>query len=110
MYDAITANEINAEEFDRLNFYSEGKTFIYEFIGSVFPAFSYGGVPNFYEQTYASSPIIWNDNASITINYMVYGIHDIGIGELETEFDLYTFNIYVNEYVAIPIRFISKKK
>jgi len=41
---------------------------------------------------------------------MVYGIHDIGVGELETEVDLYTFNLYENEYAAVPIRFISKKK
>ena len=41
---------------------------------------------------------------------MLYGIHDIGVGELETEVDLYTFNLDKNEYAAVPIRSNSKKQ
>ena len=40
---------------------------------------------------------------------MLYRVHDFGIGELETEVDLYTFNLDKNEYLAVPIRSICRK-
>jgi len=110
-YDAITANELNAAEFDRLDFYIEGNPGSYEFVGSEYPTFIYGGIPNCYEDTYVTTPIQWLDSYSADINYMVYGIHDLGIlGELETEVDLYSFNLGANECAAVSIRFITKKK
>ena len=110
-YDAITANELNAAEFDRLDFYIEGNPGSYEFIGSEYPTFIYGGIPYCYESTYVTAPIQWLDSYNADINYLVYGIHDIGIlGELETEVDLYSFNLDANECAAVPIRFLTKKK
>ena len=110
-YDAITAYELNAAEFDRLDFYIEGNPGSYEWVGSESPNFIYGGIPNCYEATYVTTPITWSGSYSADINYMVYGIHDIGIlGELETEVDLYSFNLGANECAAVPIRFLSKKK
>ena len=110
-YDIITANELNAAEFDRLDFYIEGNPGSYEWVGSESPNFIYGGIPNCYEATYVTTPITWSGSYSADINYMVYGIHDIGIlGELETEVDLYSFNLGANECAAVPIRFLSKKK
>jgi hypothetical protein len=110
-YDAITANELNAAEFDRLDFYIEGNPGNYEFVGSEYPTFIYAGIPNCYQNTYVTTPIHWSDSYSADINYLVYGIHDIGIlGELETEVDLYSFNLGANECAAVPIRFLTKKK
>ena len=110
-YNAITGNELNAAEFDRLDFYIEGNPESYEFIGSEYPTFIYGGVPNCYEATYVTTPIQWSGSYSAEINYMVYGIHDIGIlGELETEVDFNSFNLGANECAAVPIRFLTKKK
>ena len=87
-YDVITANELNAVEFDRLDFYIEGAPGTYEFVGSEYPTFIYGGTPNCYEETYVTTPITWSGSYSADINYMVYGIHEVGILELETESDL----------------------
>ncbi|MFQ3332470.1 MAG: hypothetical protein ACI8ZH_000360 [Flavobacteriales bacterium] len=110
-YDAITANELNAAEFDRLDFYIEGNPGIYEFVDSELPTFIYGGVPNCYQATYVTTPIQWSDFNNADINYLVYGIHDLGIlGEFETEVDLYSFNLGANECAAVAIRFLSKKK
>lgn len=110
-YDAITANELNAAEFDRLDFYIEGNPGSYEFVGSEYPTFIYGGVPNCYEDTYVTTPIQWSSSYQVGIKYLVYGIHDIGIlGVLETEVDLYSFNLSPNECAAVQIRFLSKKK
>ena len=110
-YDIITAYELNAAEFDRLDFYVEGSPGIYEFVGSELPTFIYSGIPNCYQETYVTTPITWSGSYSTDLNYIVYGIHDIGIlGELETEVDLYSFNLGANECAAVAIRFLSKKK
>ncbi len=110
-YDAITANELNAADFDRLEFYIEGNPGSYEFIGSENSTFIYGGIPNCYEDTYVTTPIQWSSSYQADIKYLVYGIHDMGIlGVLETEVDLYSFKISANECAAVPIRFLSKKK
>ena len=110
-YDAITANELNAAEFDRLDSYIEFSPGTYTFIGSEDPTFIAAGIPQCYESTYVTTDITWSGSYNANINYMVYGIHDIGIlGELETEVDLYSFNLGANECAAVPIRFITKKK
>ena len=112
-YDAITANELNAADFDRLDYYIEETPGTYINIGSEFPgtSFIYAGIPDCYTPTYVTTPIEWYSADNTIIKYMVYGIHDLGIlGELETEIDLYSFNLLANECAAVPIRFITKKK
>ena len=116
-YDAITANELNGYRdllwgpIDRLDYYiiEDGNE---TYIGSEYPAPSYvsDGVPNCYEETYVTSSIEWYSNNNTVIYYIVYGVHEALLGELETIVDEYSFNLGANECAAVPIRFLTKKK
>jgi hypothetical protein len=117
-YDAIAANELNAYTdllwgpIDRLDYYIEDSPGTYVFVGSEYPspAFVYTGVPNCYESTYITTPIEWSNLDNTNINYIVYGVHEALLGELETIVDEYSFNLYANECAAVPIRFLTKQK
>jgi len=110
-YNATTANELNAADFDRLDFYIEGNPGTYEFVGSEYPAFIAAGIPNCYADTYVTTTIQWVDSYSANANYLVYGIHDIGIlGELETEVDSYSYLVDVNICSALQISFLTPQK
>ena len=110
-YNAWTANELNAADFDRLDFYIEGDPGSYEFVGSEDPTFIYGGIPNCYEDTYVTATMQWEDSYSTNANYLVYGITYVNIlgltTEVETLVDEYSFDLYANECAAVPIRFLT---
>ena len=117
-YDAITANELNGYydllwgPIDRLDYYIEENPGTFIYIGSEYPSPAYisAGVPYCYEATYITEPIEWYSENNTNINYIVYGVHEALLGELETIVDEYSFNLGANECAAVPIRFLSKKK
>ena len=117
-YDNITANELNFYSdlllgaIDRLDYYIEETPGTFIHIGSEYPTplYMYAGVPNCYEATYITETIQWYNHNNTVINYIVYGIHEVGLLEFETIVDEYSFTLYTNECAAVPIRFLTKKK
>ena len=117
-YDAITANELNGftdllwGPIDRLDYYIEENPGTFVFVGSEYPnpAYVAAGIPNCYEATYVTSNRIWSNQNTTVVNYMVYGVHEALLGEIETLVDEYSFDLYPNECAAVQIRFLTKKK
>lgn len=133
-YDALTALELNAVGFDRLDYYIEDSPGSLVLIGSEFPnaAGNFTGVSNFdvlgniippfcHTSGYISDYLQWqaleypffDDFRQITINYVVEGIHQIGVLDVATTVDEYIFDITDDNIVAcqpVQIRFLTKKK
>lgn len=112
---------------DRLDYYIEEEPGTFIQVGSEYPTplydefgnfirndFYYSGIPLCYQDTYVTSPIEWYTHSSTTINYMVYGVHEVdsplGVMEFETIVDEYSFTLYANECAAVQITFLNKKR
>lgn len=117
-YDEVAANQLNSYDdllwgpIDRLDYYIEESPGTFIFVGSEYPnpLFIAAGVPYCFQQTYVTTPIEWTGVSNTNINFMVYGVHEALLGELETLVDEYSFNLYSNECAAVEIRFLSKRK